>query len=72
MLSSVEKMQKFIRLEVERGYDNRAVVGGLDKILPAWEARSQGSDRLDNELVQAVITCLKAYRDWNHKLGRKV
>ena len=60
MLSSVEKMQKFIRLEVERGYDNRAVVGGLDKILPSWENEAR-ADRLGNDLIQAVITCLKAY-----------
>ncbi len=44
MPSSIEKLQKFFKLEAERGYDNRAVVGGLDKILPWWtkEARDSG------------------------------
>ena len=62
MLSSVEKLQKFVRLEIERGYDNRAVVGGLDKILPAWEAEAR-ANRLGDEIIQTVITGLKSYPD---------
>ena len=41
MPSPIEKLQKFFKLEAERGYDNRAVVGGLDKIVPAWDAEAQ-------------------------------
>jgi ATP-dependent DNA helicase RecG len=62
MLSAVEKLQKFIRLEVERGYDNRAVVGGLDKILPSWEAEAR-ANHLDEGLIQTVIEGLRAYPD---------
>jgi ATP-dependent DNA helicase RecG len=43
MLSSIEKLLKFFRLEIERGYDNRAVVGGLDKILPSWENEARSN-----------------------------
>ena len=60
MLSSVDKIQKFFKLEIERGYDNRAVVGGLDKILPAWESEAR-ANRLDEEHIQAVIDGLSAY-----------
>jgi ATP-dependent DNA helicase RecG len=60
MLSSVEKLSKFIRLEVERGYDNRAVVGGLDKILPSWENEAR-ANQLPDEVIQTVITGLKSY-----------
>ncbi len=31
MLSAIEKLQKFLKLEIERNFDNRAVVGGLEK-----------------------------------------
>lgn len=60
MLSSLQKLQKFIKLEAERGYDNRAVLGGLDKIVPAWqqEARDEG---LPDPLIQEIIQCLQRY-----------
>ena len=60
MYSAIEKLQKFFNLETERGYDNRAVVGGLDKILPSWinEAQTEG---LDSNLIQAVSERLNSY-----------
>jgi ATP-dependent DNA helicase RecG len=60
MLSSINKLQKFFKLEQERGYDNKAIVGGLDKVLPAWvtEARAQN---IPDTLIDAVVTCLKDY-----------
>ena len=40
MPACIDKLYRFLRLESERGYDNRAVVGGLDKFLPAWQKES--------------------------------
>lgn len=66
MQPSLDKLQKFFKLEAERGYDNRAVVGGLDKIVQAWinEARIDG---LPENAIQAVANCLTTYptRDSN-------
>ena len=64
MPSSIEKLLKILKLETELGYDNRAVVGGLEKFLPNWEneARSSG---LDGDLIQTVISKIKEYRDLN-------
>jgi len=61
MSSPIEKLQKFLKLEVERGYDNRAVVGGLDKILPNWENEAR-SLKLNENLIQTVIQRLNAYQ----------
>ncbi|MCX8024732.1 MAG: hypothetical protein N3A60_05980, partial [Thermanaerothrix sp.] len=60
MLPALQKLQKFIKLEAERGYDNRAVLGGLDKILPVWqqEARENG---VPEDFIQDVIRCLESY-----------
>lgn len=60
MLSSLEKLQKFFRLEHESGYQNRAVIGGLSKILDFWvgEARNEG---VPEEIIEAVSTRLSAY-----------
>ncbi|MBA4419876.1 MAG: DNA helicase RecG [Anaerolinea sp.] len=41
MQPSIEKIFRFFKLELERGCDNRAVVGGLEKILPVWEAQAR-------------------------------
>ena len=60
MFSSVAKLQKFFKLEVERGYDNRAVVGGLDKILPSWENEAR-SNQLDETTIQTIIDGLRSY-----------
>jgi ATP-dependent DNA helicase RecG len=59
---SIEKLQKFFKLESERGYDNRAVVGGLDKILTSWEAEAR-ADNLREEWIRTVVEQLKAYPD---------
>lgn len=60
MLTSVEKIQKFFKLEIERGFDNRAVVGGLDKILPAWENEAR-ANRLSDDMVQTILDGLRTY-----------
>jgi ATP-dependent DNA helicase RecG len=62
MPSPIEKLQKFLKLETERGYDNRAVVGGLDKILPSWinEARSTN---VAEEIIRSVSDTLNNYQN---------
>lgn len=60
MPSPFEKLQRYIRLESERGYDNRAVVGGLDKIIPWWEPEARTSS-VSEETLQAILVHLRAY-----------
>ncbi len=60
MKPSLQKLHKFLKLEVERGFDNRAVVGGLDRILSSWEAEAR-LESVPEELIQAVIARLRDY-----------
>src|SRR5512139_2140640 len=60
MKPSLDKLIKFIKLEAERGYDNKAVVGGLDKIYSSWEAEAR-SESVPDELIQAVGARLRDY-----------
>ncbi|MFL7813555.1 MAG: hypothetical protein AB8I40_07750, partial [Anaerolineales bacterium] len=60
MKPSVKKLRKFFRLEAERGYDNKAVMGGLSNILSSWELEAR-DDELPEQLIQAVITRLRDY-----------
>jgi ATP-dependent DNA helicase RecG len=57
---AADKLTKFLRLEAERGYDNRAVMGGLTMILEPWEreARDEG---LPDDVIQAVLDELRRY-----------
>ena len=60
MKPSIEKLRKFFRLEADRDYDNRAVMGGLETMLQAWEAEAR-VDQLPDGLVQAVVARLRDY-----------
>ncbi|HEY42897.1 MAG TPA: ATP-dependent DNA helicase RecG [Anaerolineae bacterium] len=53
-------MTKYIHLEADRGYDNRAVVGGLQNMLQPWEAEARATG-LPNETIEVVLAKLKDY-----------
>ncbi len=60
MKPSIKKLRKFFRLEAERGYDNKAVMGGLANILSSWEMDAR-EDELPEQIIQAVISRLRDY-----------
>ncbi len=60
MKPSLDKLIKFFKLEADRGYDNRAVVGGLDRMLSLWEAEAR-AENLPDDLVQLVTSHLRNY-----------
>lgn len=60
MKPSIKKLRKFFRLEAERGYDNKAVMGGLVNILSSWEMEAR-EDQLPEQTIQAVISRLRDY-----------
>ena len=60
MKPSLDKLQKFFRLEAERGYDNKAVVGGLDQMLEHWEAEAR-SENVSEDLIKLVNQRLRSY-----------
>ncbi len=61
MKPSIEKLQKFFRLEANRNYDNKAVMGGLEHMLEGWELEARADD-LPEELIQAVVIRLRDYQ----------
>ena len=60
MNPALEKLLKFFKLEAERGYDNKAVVGGLDKMLETW-SREAAAAGLESSVVEVVSTRLASY-----------
>jgi ATP-dependent DNA helicase RecG len=66
MKTSIKKLRKFFRLEAEREYDNKAVMGGLANILSSWELEAR-EDQLPEQVIQAVISRLRDY----HRLSEE-
>ncbi len=62
MPSSIDKLRNILKLETERKYDNRAVVGGLDKFLPSWKNDATGSN-LSERLIEIVSEKISRYDD---------
>jgi len=60
MKPSILRLQKIFKLEAERGHDNRAVMGGLDRMLELWESEAR-ADSIHEDLIQAVIIRLRDY-----------
>ncbi|HEY9077399.1 MAG TPA: ATP-dependent DNA helicase RecG [Anaerolineaceae bacterium] len=61
---SLDKLKKFCELERERHYDNRAIVGGLEKILPSWENEAR-LENVPEEILANILTGLTAYQQWD-------
>ena len=60
MKPSIEKLQKFFNLESERGFDNKAVMGGLINILDSWESSAREDD-ISEDIIQLVRGRLQNY-----------
>ena len=60
MSLSSDKLNKIFKLEAEFGYENRAVVGGLQKLAESWtaEARAEG---ISESLIPAITSILQYY-----------
>jgi ATP-dependent DNA helicase RecG len=66
MKPSLQKLHKFFKLEAERGYDNHAVLGGLDRMLDIWEAEAR-LDGLPEDLIQTVDARIRDYARLSEK-----
>ncbi len=60
MNSAIDKLTKYMRLEAKRGHDNRAVLGGLQRMLEPWEDEARESG-LSSNLIDMVLSRLRDY-----------
>ncbi len=60
MKASIAKLRKFFRLEAERKYDNRAMVGGLYQGLQSWQAEAR-AEGLGETLLASINSGLRDY-----------
>ena len=60
MLTILEKLNKFLKLEIDRKFDNKAVVGGLEKAIPSWQEEA-GYSELPQSFIHQVTHNLETY-----------
>lgn len=60
MQRSIEKLYKILKLEAELSYTNKAVVGGLEKLVEAWQGDARADGILEDK-IQAVSAIINRY-----------
>lgn len=60
MNPAIEKIKKYLQLEAQRGFDNRAIMGGLQQMLDPWRTEAEQS-KISDDLIQAVVARLRDY-----------
>jgi len=60
MKPSIEKLKKFFKLEADRDYDNKAVMGGLSRMLDSWITDARMDD-INENLIQAISSRISDY-----------
>ena len=66
MKPSLQKLKKFILLEAQQNYNNRAVIGGFERMVEPWLAEAQADD-LPADLIQSVLGRLRDYESFSQK-----
>ncbi|HET7010509.1 MAG TPA: ATP-dependent DNA helicase RecG [Anaerolineales bacterium] len=61
MTAAIDKLAKILKLEAERGFDNRAVLGGLERMIEPWKAEAV-AEGMPPALVQAIEARLRDYQ----------
>lgn len=60
MNQAIDQLIKYLRLEVKRGFDNRAVLGGLERMLEPWKSLAS-EHHLAPGLIEVVTSRLRDY-----------
>ncbi len=60
MNPAIEKLAKYIELECQRGFDNKAVLGGFNRMLDPWRSDAEAAS-MDPAVIEAVMARLRDY-----------
>lgn len=60
MKPSLQKLQKVFKLEAQKGFDNHAVIGGLERMLGPWEAEAR-AEAVSEPLIELITLRLRDY-----------
>jgi ATP-dependent DNA helicase RecG len=62
-MSALDRLDKMLSLEIEQGYENKAVIGGLDRVLAWWPQQAGKEYPLPEQeaMIQRVIELIAGY-----------
>ena len=60
MHASFVELSKYLVLESKKGYNDKTIVGGFERLLPAWKTRAQDQGA-DEETIQYIVQKLDGY-----------
>ena len=60
MHPALDQLQKVLKLEIKDGYPNKAVIGGLPKMLGYWEPNARRAG-LDPALIDEIVSRIRVY-----------
>ncbi len=68
MTSVLTKLDKIIATEIEWDYQDKAVIGGLDRVLCWWpeQARRECKGPEQEKLIAEIVELLRSYKDLTH------
>ncbi|MCP5101063.1 MAG: hypothetical protein GY943_36395, partial [Chloroflexi bacterium] len=63
MARSFKRLKQVLNLEIQQGYQNKAVVGGIRQFVNFWveRARDEAVDEADKALVEQIAEALTEY-----------
>ncbi len=61
MNKATEKLSRIFRLEAQQSFENRAVIGGLQRLIPSWQSNAREVP-MDETIIQKVS---KAFSDYD-------
>src|SRR5688572_7695906 len=62
MHPALDQLQKVLHLEAQNGYPNKAIIGGLPKMLSFWEPTARRGG-LEPAIIGAIVEQIRAYPD---------
>lgn len=60
MHASFVELSKYLDLEIKKGFNNKAIVGGFERLLPLWSSRAL-ENGADPAAVSQIVDLLQAY-----------
>jgi ATP-dependent DNA helicase RecG len=66
MQPAIGKLVRFLNLEITKNFENRAVIGGLERIIPTWESEAR-AEKLGEDVIARVSSVLQDYPTLDHE-----
>jgi ATP-dependent DNA helicase RecG len=71
--NAIERLKKILKLELQQGCRNKAVIGGLGRLAERWQVDASGEASLDGQraLIGQIVARLNNYGDLHGIVARK-